>query len=268
MFTALEALVHLSRGGACTCATRRKKRRSQANGDEDTRPGAGEEGPSSAAGQGVGWDVTVGPLSVGDKGVQMKPQMKLGVQVACFKAEAGVDDVRNGLKFDLQACAELEVRGQGQSLDELHDSIRCDTPGFREALQKAKQLLGSATRSGASAVQGIAEALGMERARLESSLNRRGSMTSTRLVGVPFELVVQANTAVGFSAEVRLGWRDVEDYRMVGAGGRASAGIGLGAEIFCGKHHDGSRLKLILGIGNFRFEYVIPIVPEEDEDEV
>ena len=40
---------------------------------------------------------------------------------------------------------------------------------------------------------------------------------------------------------------------------KAAAGAGVGADLFAGKHQTGTSAMIILGIGNFTFEYTLPL---------
>jgi len=194
--------------------------------------------------------VNLGPLAFGSKGIDVKPQFKVGAQVANFKAEAGVGDVRDGLKVVAKAEASLEVASTGNSINELHDGIRCETPGFREALETAKRLM---VVGAAGARTQIAESLGVPEDRLVSA------MAGQQLGGSAMTLKVKVDAGVGFSAAVCLGWCDTKGYNMVGVGGQAKAFVSLGANVFAGRHHTGESAKVILGISNFTFEYTFPL---------
>jgi len=215
--------------------------------------GAGASSSASAgggSGGGNGWEVNLGPLAFGSKGIDVKPQFKVGAQVANFSAEAGVGDIRDGLKVSAKAEAALEVATTGNSINELHDGIRCETPGFREALETAKRLM---VAGAAGARTQIAETLGIPEERLVSA------MAGKQLGGTPMTLKVKVDAGVGFSAKVCLGWCDTKGYNMVGVGGQAKALVSLGANIFAGRHKSGESAKVILGISNFTFEYTFPL---------
>lgn len=61
----------------------------------------------------------MGPLSFGSKGVDVKPQLKVGLQAANVNAELGLGDVRDGLK--VVAKAEALVEAQSDDNCELYD---------------------------------------------------------------------------------------------------------------------------------------------------
>merc|ERR1719311_988843 len=71
------------------------------------------------------------------------------------------------------------------------------------------------------------------------------------------KLKVKGAVGLGMSAEVCLGWCDTKGYHMVGIGGQASHLVTIGVNCFAGRSNDGKSFKVLLGIGNFDFEYVI-----------
>lgn len=203
------------------------------------------------------WEVNLGPLSVGSKGLDLRPQMKVGAQGKNLNAEFGIGDIRDGLKLSAKAEAMVEAQAEGYSLRELHESIHCDTAGFRQALEKAKELLekhGPRPDAGSKTISDIAGTLGLDREKVEAVLSGRA-----RVEGHPLQLNVKAAVGVGAYAKVCLGWTDTAGYKMVGVGGAARAGLALQANVFAGKHASGATAKIILGIGTFTFEYVLPL---------
>jgi len=210
-----------------------------------------------------GWEANMGCLSVGSKGTRLKPQCMLGLQVANFKAEAGMHDVRDGLKVCVKAEAELVVEATGNSFAELHESIQCDTVGFRQALEVAKKLLSGATDK-------IANVLGVSQETLDKSLagqSEDAEQPESAARRGPMTLRVKAETGVGMGAHVCLGWKDTKGYHMVGVSGKASAALSLQGTVFVGRHKSGVMAKIILGVGNFKFYYTFPIgdLPEPEQ---
>jgi hypothetical protein len=64
--------------------------------------------------------------------------MKFGGQWRLLKAEAGLSDVRDGIKLDWNCKAFAEVEGSGHSLDQLHENIRLKIcGGVAEAISGA-----------------------------------------------------------------------------------------------------------------------------------
>lgn len=205
-----------------------------------------------------GWEVNLGPLAFGSEGIDLRPQLKAGLQVANFKAEAGLHDLRDGIKVNCQAQAAVDARASGNSLDEVNSSIHCDTPGFKEALEQVKALLGRARDSASSEVPAMAAKLGMDSAALEALFRYDKEFTAKRYGNALFELRVKANVSFGINAEARLGWCDTQGYHMVGIGGRAAAAVAVAFNIFVGRHSSENKIKIIVGISNFVFEYVVP----------
>jgi len=194
----------------------------------------------------------LGPISFGSRGVALKPQAKLGVTGENFNVDVGVGDVRDGLKVGAKAMAYVEAHAEGHDVLELHNTIHCKTAGFDDALRLAKELLGS----GGSAIKDIAQALGVKPTLVETILAGQASPDG-RLA----QLHLMAALQLGVSAEVRLGWCDTKGYKLIGAGGMAASGVGLGVSIFAGEHISGKSMKIILAISNFAFEYTLPMSP-------
>ncbi|CAK0867701.1 unnamed protein product [Prorocentrum cordatum] len=198
-----------------------------------------------------GWELSVGALSLGSSGVALKPQFKFGAQIGNFTAEAGLHDLRDGLKISAEVEAAMAVEASGMSMQEVHDSIQCDTPGFREALDAAKVFMSNTTEKFA----GIARSIGISKERLESALD--GKCIGKKCT--PMTLRVQAEIGAGFSAHVCLGWKDTQGFNMVGVGGKASAAVSLSVSAFAGRHSKNKAARILLGITNFKFQYTFPI---------
>lgn len=196
------------------------------------------------------WELSLGPLSIGSRGVDLKPQLKVGFQNDNVKAEAGVGDIRDGLRLSAKAQTFVEATASGRSLAEVHENIRCETPGFREALHKAKTLLETP-----EVLRDLAEKLRIQERiisdRLKDCALRAGA--GDRHV----DLRVKASLGVGVDAQVCLGWCDTKGFKMVGVGGHAAAVLAVGANLFAGRHASGESFKVVLGIGNFSFDYTI-----------
>jgi len=220
------------------------------------------------------WAVHVGVVTFGSDGVEVKPQMKVGAETDNFSTEVGVSDIRDGIKVGAVAQVMADARAEGNSVLELHQNIECDTVGFKQALEVAKSIL-STGKEKASELTKIAEVLGMGLASLEKILGRREaeSANNENVDGAAgggdnadparFQLRVEGSVGLGVSAEVRLGWADTRGYKMIGCGGNASAGAGIGADVFAGTHEAGTSAMIILGIGNFTFEYAFPLGKKE-----
>mmetsp|Transcript_51984 Transcript_51984/g.111231 ORF Transcript_51984/g.111231 Transcript_51984/m.111231 type:complete len:274 (-) Transcript_51984:217-1038(-) len=222
------------------------------------------DGTDAAGEKSSDWSLHLGPLSLGSEGVSLKPQLKVGGHVKNFKAEAGLSDVRNGLKVSAKAEAEVVFKSKGQNVAELHDNIHCDTPGFREALEAAKQILGATVKKAEESTSGLAklaQALKTDSKTLELLFAGKAPVPGEEAASgrPPMALKVKASTGVGAGAEVRLGWCDTDGYHMVGVGGQAAAGISVGCTIFAGRHSEGASVRIILGISNFEFEYTFPV---------
>jgi hypothetical protein len=172
------------------------------------KPGKEPEAPSAPEAQqalgGSSWEMNFGPLALSAKGVSVKPQMMLGGKFYNFSAEAGLHDLREGVKVNAKAQAFLDVFAEARSIGELHSSIECNTPGFHEALEAVKWLLNTTAGAAGSAVGIIAEKLNMSSTALAKLLHGDHQDTDRR----PMMLRVKVSTGLGASAEVRLGWTD------------------------------------------------------------
>lgn len=63
----------------------------------------------------MGWQVDAGPLHFSDKGVAVKPQLKVGYADDNVNVRAGIEDVRDGLSAAVagQVHREYEAKGNG-----------------------------------------------------------------------------------------------------------------------------------------------------------
>lgn len=217
--------------------------------NHDGAPAGGEPDAAKRS----AWEVCLGPLEVGSNGLELKPQMKIGARAANFKVEAGLCDVRDGLKFQAKAGAAVQAQSEGRSLKELHQAIHCETPGFREALKVVTCLLGAGTES---VLCQIAKILKLSPAQLDGILSGEGRSGAA---WAPMKLRVIGRVEVGLGAEVRLGWCDTKGFRMVGVGGEVAHAASCGANLFAGRHTVLDIAKVIVGITNFHFEYTFPL---------
>jgi len=209
------------------------------------------------------WVLHLGPFTyTSGSGVETKPQFKFGGQLGKLKAEAGVGDVRDGLKFEMRAQAFEEAIGHGNSFAELHENTRCETPGFKEALETAKRMLGKTEGSGSALVR-IAGTLGIPTRQLErlcaGEVAWPESLKSVKPADGVMDLHVKAHVGFGTNIMACLGWCDTKGYHMMGVGMEASAVFTAGGLVFAGKHSNGDSIRIILGIGNFTFEYTCPL---------
>jgi len=197
-----------------------------------------------------GWEVNAGLLAVGSEGIHIRPQCLVGARVGNFSAEAGLRDLRDGICVVAKAEAAMAVEATGHSVAELNETIKCDTIGFRQALDKTKNVL-------IKSVDKIADRLGMSKEELQSSLE--GETESAEPAYRPMSLRVEVDIDVGAEMKVCLGWTDTQGYRMVGFGVDAAAVAEIGGKLFAGRHKSKETAKIRIGIANFTFEYIIPI---------
>eukprot|EP00931_Biecheleriopsis_adriatica_P013161 TRINITY_DN11450_c0_g2_i1.p1 TRINITY_DN11450_c0_g2~~TRINITY_DN11450_c0_g2_i1.p1 ORF type:complete len:530 (+),score=132.26 TRINITY_DN11450_c0_g2_i1:53-1642(+) len=213
--------------------------------------------PAACTPKSLRWEINVGPLAVNREGLAMKPQFKFGGEFEKLRLEAGVSDVRDGLRVTANVASTWECTAEGRSLAELHTNIRFDAPGFQQALQASQRLLEATKLSTcpelAWAVQKQPETLADVMAALPAEAGSEPRMMSLR---------VQIQAKVGVTARVNLGWRDTQGYHMVGIGGSVSSAIKVGANLFAGIHSSGTSARIVVGISSFTFQYTFPIVKQ------
>lgn len=227
------------------------------------------------------WVVHLGPFSVGSDGLDVKPQFKLGGQFGCVRADYGIGDVREGLKLDMSLNAQAEAVSNGQSIAELHEGIRqalcvksdeagkvaqswgldmgdlsrgcfsADSGALAQALDTAGKILSTSASGAGSQVTRIAAACSLEVETFRRALEEDPPS--------PMTLRVTASTGFGMNMKLCLGWGDRDGYCMVGVGTRVTTGLTMGGDVFAGKHRSGTSLKILIGVGNFAFEYTVPV---------
>lgn len=227
------------------------------------------------------WVFHFGPLSIGSDGVDLKPQLKLGGQYGNFVAETGFSDVRDGLKFDMGCRAFVDAEGSGNSIAEVHDTVKLSMKNnvasassqvstlaeklgcertcvnldvLGDALDVARRVLSNSAPDASSKLDQIAKTMGVDLADLQNILEGRGAEPGSK----PIKLNVRASTGMGVSGQMCLGWCDLEGYHMIGVGATATTMVAMGLKIFAGKHSSGVGVRIVLGIGNFTLEYTFP----------
>jgi hypothetical protein len=215
-----------------------------------TKMQSGSRSLCSAAVRDRGWEVNAGMLAVGNEGIRLKPQMLVGARVGNFSAEAGLRDVRDGICMVAKAEAAMAVEATGHSIAELHETIKVDTIGFREALDITKRIFSSSAGR-------IAKALGVSKEELESNLE--GETECIEPGYRPMSLKVEVELSDGGEMTICLGWTDTQGYRMVGSGMELDSGMVAGYKLFAGRHKSKETAKIIIGVNNFTFQYIIPL---------
>jgi len=201
--------------------------------------------------------IDAGPLSLDSSGLHVKPQMMALAEFSFAKVEFGVDDLRNGLRFAAKAELRVVAESDGYSKDELHANIKSTTPGFREALELVKKILGKkgeVPEGGDVEPQAerLAESIGM-------STDDLDKVFSGKMSKQPMHLKVQGDISAGGSVDARLGWCNTDGYHMVGLGMGAAVGADFSFKLFGGRHKSGKAMKVIVGVSNFTFEYTFPL---------
>mmetsp|Transcript_24346 Transcript_24346/g.53164 ORF Transcript_24346/g.53164 Transcript_24346/m.53164 type:complete len:252 (+) Transcript_24346:233-988(+) len=186
------------------------------------------------------WGMDLGPLHVGGDGLALRPQFMVRGEVANFSIGAGLGDVRNGIKLSAEAQAEQKFYSEADS--------------FREFLMNLK------------AKDGVADDL------INPLIKYAGAIVAevARLIHVDIRYghvagFMALNMGLGISASAALGWKDVEGYNMVGAGGSVSTLLKLGASVFAGKK-DWTDVKVIVGLSNYGLNFRVKF-PKKIESE-
>lgn len=208
------------------------------------------------------WAVHLGPFSVVSSGIDVKPQLKVGGQFGCVRADYGLGDVREGLKLDMSLSAQAYARTTGQSITELHENMRRDLSdkaafagqAAQQALDTAGRILSTSACEAGSQIARIAAAVGLDAESFTELLSEAPPS--------PMSLRATASTGFGMNFKLCLGWTDPDGYKMVGISTKLTTGLTFGGDVFAGKHSSGTSLKILVGIGNLAFEYIIPIRTE------
>ena len=85
----------------------------------------------SDSGSGGGWNVNVGPLQISDKGVEAKPQFKVGYHDKDGGFGGGVD-FEKGVKVEAEAKAKIDGQQWGGGVDggvEIDDGVKVKAGG-------------------------------------------------------------------------------------------------------------------------------------------
>uniref|UniRef100_A0A7S3G670 Uncharacterized protein n=1 Tax=Palpitomonas bilix TaxID=652834 RepID=A0A7S3G670_9EUKA len=172
----------------------------------------------------MGWNIDLGPFSIGSKGASIKPQLKFGVSNSNFSAGAGIGDLRNGISGELGAEVKQSINGEGESLEGLFRDLKANGAGA---------VLNDLIRLVPRIVAEVIRLIGVD----ISKGDMKGRFT--------------VSTGVGFSGALALGWTDTEGYNTVGAGGEVATGLNMGFSIFAGVHKSKKSVKVQIKASNF-----------------
>lgn len=141
--------------------------------------------------------------------------------------------------------------GNSQTVDKVWE-------GAGQAIEAAQSLLSRTTSTAGSAAGSglgrLAQELGCKVEDLDKILSGGAANEGSPLM----HLRLIADVGVAVRAQLNLGWEDTAGYKMMGVGGSADAILSLGGQIFAGWHKSGVGMRMMLGIGNFTFEYTFP----------
>jgi len=170
------------------------------------------------------FQVHLGPISVGEKGLSVKPQMKFGAESDHFQFVAGCDDLSSGVKCHATAEVRQSCTASGSSLTDFLRKTRCH---------------GSEVVPGAKLTEVSAQLLAMLTDEL--GINGQGSFTVKGKITIAQGAAVMAGVALGL-------WEDSEGYRMIG-GGVAGLKKEIGGEFYVGIHKHGRMAKFKVALG-------------------
>lgn len=203
----------------------------------------------------------------------MKPQFKMGGKFRCFNMDYGVGDLREGFSLDMSMKAKAKAEVSGQSIEELNGAIKkalvdkaaaagmsLDTGALGTAVDKVGGILSTSASTGGSQVGKIAASVGINVEDFKLALEDKNPTS-------PMVLKVTAFTGFGVNIKLALGLLDdLEGYRMVGVAHKMTVGVALGGDVFAGRHCSGTSVKIVIGIGNFSFEYTLPVNPDAKQE--
>jgi len=182
----------------------------------------------------MSWKINLGFVEVGSAGFDVKPKFEFGADVDGHGFNAGVGDVRNGLKIGASAGSTQHAEAEGSDIAEFVNSLKF-TGAALEAfnIDKIISLITSAL-SDVTKMTGIDSLVG-------GHVRIKGKCECTLGLGV--------------SGEVALGWKDTEGFHMIGGGGKVLAG----ATVMAGKDYRND-VKLIIGVAYgpfFKFDIIV-----------
>ena len=167
------------------------------------------------------WNISLGFVEIGSKGVEVKPQLKFGYEDEHQKVGGGIGDVRDGLNISAGASARVAGRSQGTTVDELCRNVKFDSP-VPEVKKFVDLLLKTLLQGLAHHPVNVAlQAMGLDIIKVISS----GKMMKAKL---------QYSYGVGVKAGVKLGWCDTSGYHMVGAEAGVKAVVPLSGTVYAG----------------------------------
>jgi len=177
--------------------------------------------------------VNLGPLEVNKHGATIKPKFNIGVNVRGASVNAGILDVRDGLKGSVEAAIQKTYKTECHQLAECFRSLkaRSKAPGVDHLILGAARMLGK-----------LGEVL---------KLNKVGSNTKK------IEAQVAVGTSVGVSGELYLGWKDTKGWHMIGAGVGMSFGPKIEGKLRFGYHKVEKKARIGGSITTVDFDVIL-----------
>lgn len=190
------------------------------------------------------WGFDFGFISFdSDTGLEIKPQLKYGVEAFGVGGAIGIEDVRNGLEFLGEVKIEARGSTSGQSYDDLINNFRFDheVPEFERIMNQFRSVFLDLT------VQRKMDTIAGFAIKKLLAHNKRKNVARLEMDGI-------LSASVGVQGKVALGWADEDGYHMYGWGFGVGRGAKVKVEIFSGLHWSGNKMKTIFSIGNFEAE--------------
>lgn len=198
--------------------------------------------------EGATWKLSLGPLEISEKDIEVKPQFKVALKNEHYESGWGIDDVRDGLKVFGGVSVTVAGKSHGTTVEELCENVSFDSSipakfvkDFADAVLKF--LLQGILHH---PVNVVLKKMGLDIVQAISS----GKMMTMKL---------QYSTGVGFTVGVKLGWCDTTGYHMVGGELGASALASVAGTVYAGVSHDKKNLKIQLAAVGVSSDIVIPL---------
>ena len=156
------------------------------------------------------WNVNFGPLTIGDKGVDVRPKMDFGIEYGNFSINAGVGDVRDSLSLGVDANVNQRFRASGWGLKEFLHNLKAQDGIADEYINP---LLEESNKI-------VAEVL---------------RLIDMDIRGAHIDGVMKVESGIGIHGSASLGWQDTEGYHMVGAGGKVRCFYPIDADTACSR---------------------------------
>jgi len=179
----------------------------------------------------MSWSLNLGFLELDSSGITAKPKFDFGANIDGHGFNAGIGDLRDGIKIGASAGSSQKATAEGSTIEEFVRRLK-----FEGQIARALDI-NKIVRLITRALADVTRMTGID-----------------GLVGghVKIKGTCDATLGVGVGGEVALGWEDHDGYNMIGGGGKVLAG----ATVMAGTDKY-DNVKLIIGAAYgpfFRFE--------------